>query len=151
MQLSSEQFEPNGMIPAKYTCQGENISPPLALSSVPEQARSLVLICDDPDAATDPDGPGQTFDHWVMFNIPPGTAKVEGSVPVGALQGNNGAGALGYTGPCPPNGTHRYFFKLFALNQPLELDEGATKAQVEQAMEGAVLGQCQLVGRYQKS
>ncbi len=145
MQLKSSAFPPNGPIPAKYTCDGQNINPPLTISEVPETARSLVLICDDPDA------PGKTWVHWTVWNIDPKTSEIlEGKVPAGAVQGVTDFGAVGYGGPCPPSGTHRYFFKLYALDTDLALTYQAKKEDIEKAMEGHSLDQTQLIGVYSK-
>jgi len=145
MQLTSTAFEQNQLIPSKYTCDGENVSPPLAIADVPEQAKSLVLIMDDPDA------PVGVWDHWVAYNIPPGTSLIdEGQTPHG-IMGKNTRGNLAYGGPCPPDREHRYFFKLYALDSMLDIAEGATKAEVEKAMEGHVIEQTELMGRYDRS
>jgi Raf kinase inhibitor-like YbhB/YbcL family protein len=144
--LSSPAFRDREDIPAKHTCQGDDTSPGLRIGGVPEGARSLVLIVDDPDA------PMGTFDHWVVWDIPAGTASIpEDSVPQGAVQGRNGAGTNQYVGPCPPSGKHRYFFKLYALDTSLGLGGSSGKADVERAMEGHVLARAQLVGLYQKA
>jgi len=143
MNITSLAFLPNEKIPSKYTCDSENINPPLTFSQVPKEARSLVLIMDDPDA------PGGTFTHWVVFNIPPATiAILEDSVPEEALQGLTDFGKVGYGGPCPPSGTHRYFFKLYALDEILNIPEGSKKEEVEKAMEGHVLESVETVGLY---
>jgi len=150
--LTSPDFSDQADIPAKYTCQGDNVNPTLRIEDASDKAKSLALIMDDPDAATDPDGPGKTFDHWVVFNIDPATAVIdENSVPTEAIQGANGAGENKYTGPCPPNGKHRYFFKLYSLDTMLDLPAGSTKEQVQVAIKGHVLEQAQLVGLYQKT
>ncbi|PIN75924.1 YbhB/YbcL family Raf kinase inhibitor-like protein [Candidatus Woesearchaeota archaeon CG10_big_fil_rev_8_21_14_0_10_37_12] len=146
-------FENNGKIPAKYTCNGENIIPPLQFQNIPEQAKSLVLIVDDPDI---PDFVKESrgievFDHWVIFNIPSHVRTIEeGKVPEG-IQGKNSAGNNAYTGPCPPDREHRYFFKLYALDITLNLSEGATKTEVERAMQGHILEQAELIGLYEQS
>lgn len=151
LSITSPVFENNGNIPKKYTCDGENISPPLVIAGSNRNAASLVLIVDDPDAATDPDGPGKTFDHWVVFNISPDTTIIqENSVPYGAVVGMNGVGENRYIGPAPPNGEHRYFFKIYALNEPLQIDESSTKSDVETAMSGKVIAKAKLVGEYKK-
>jgi Raf kinase inhibitor-like YbhB/YbcL family protein len=136
------------MIPAKYTCDAENISPPLAWSGVPETAKTLALVADDPDA------PRGTWVHWVIYNIPATEKGLAENVPAretidsGARQGTNDFRKTGYGGPCPPSGTHRYFFKLYALDTDLNLPPGATKDQLLKAAEGHVVAQGQLVGRY---
>jgi Raf kinase inhibitor-like YbhB/YbcL family protein len=147
--VSSPAFAENGAIPEKHTCDGDDVSPPLAWTSLPEGTRSLALITDDPDA------PGGTFVHWVIYDLPPDLAGLSegisqtGSVEGGGLQGTNGFRKNGYHGPCPPKGsTHRYYFKLYALDTMLNLKEGASKADLEKAMIGHILGQGQVVGQY---
>lgn len=141
--LSSAAFAEGGTIPKAYSCDGAGISPPLHWTGVPSGTKSLALIVDDPDA------PSGTFTHWVTYDILPSQTELpEGARAVGK-DGLNGRGQPGYTGPCPPNGTHRYFFKLFALDiASLGLNQGADCAQVEQAMQGHVLGQATLMGKY---
>lgn len=142
MLVRSPAFDHEGVVPAKYTCDGEDLSPPIAIERVPSGTVSLALIVDDPDA------PGGTWDHWVVFNIPTTLSRVgEGSEPEG-VRGANSWGRLGYGGPCPPGGEHRYLFKVYALDTMLKLAPGATKAEVERAMEGHVLERTTLVGRY---
>jgi Raf kinase inhibitor-like YbhB/YbcL family protein len=146
MKLSSPAFPDNGNIPAKFSCQGDDVSPQLDIEGVPEGAQSLVLIMDDPDA------PMGTWDHWIVFNMAPTTASIaEDSVPSGAVQGRNGWGNSEYGGPCPPGGTHRYVFRLYALDATLDLGSGAAKIDVESAMQGHVLAQATLTGLYSKS
>jgi Raf kinase inhibitor-like YbhB/YbcL family protein len=146
LQITSPAFQNNSSIPAKYTCQGQDISPPLRLAGVPQNAKSLVLLMDDPDA------PMGTWDHWILFNIPPETTAIaENSVPAGAVVGRNSWPKNSYGGPCPPSGTHRYFFKLYALDSTLDLTSNVTKRDVERAMDGRVIAQAQLVGTYKKS
>ena len=148
LNLTSSVFTNNGNIPAKYTCDADNIIPPLEIQGADPNARSLVLIMDDPDAAS---VVGHTFDHWVKFNIDPKTRRIdEGKEPLGT-SGKNGAGAMTYTGPCPPNGEHHYHFKLYSLDTELALAEGATKAEVEAAMQGHILQEAELVGLYNRS
>jgi Raf kinase inhibitor-like YbhB/YbcL family protein len=152
--LESGAFEPGATIPAKYTCQGADVSPPLTWSSAPDGARSLVLIVDDPDAP-DPRAPKMTWVHWILYNIPPETSGLaEGMtserLPPGTEEGLNDWKRTGYGGPCPPVGRHRYFHKLYALDTVLEGLGRPTKAQLEAAMQGHVLGQAELVGTYQK-
>jgi Raf kinase inhibitor-like YbhB/YbcL family protein len=151
MKLESTAFQPMGQIPQKYTCEGEDISPALAWSDVPQQAQSLALIVDDPDAP-DPAAPKMTWVHWVLFDLPPTTANLaEGArLPAGAGEGVNDFKQAGYRGPCPPVGKHRYVFKLYALDKKLGLQR-PTKAQLEQAMQGHILGKTELIGTYQKS
>lgn len=152
MKLTSQAFEHNQPMPRHYTCQGDNVSPPLEISDVPEEAVSLALICDDPDAATDPDGPGHTYDHWVLWNIPPKMAAIaENASLQSAAIGQNSSGDNKYTGPCPPNGTHRYFFRLYALSTELELPDSADAEELEDALAGHVLARAELIGTYQKS
>ena len=144
MKLNSPVFENGGDIPSKYTCQGDNISPELIISDVSEKAASLILIMDDPDA------PNGMWDHWVVFNIAPNTTKInEGQEPPGVV-GKNSWENTGYGGPYPPFGTHRYFFKFYALDIELDLLQGSSKSEVESAMEGHVLENVELVGKYQK-
>lgn len=152
MQLTSSAFEHNGAIPTKYTCQGEDINPPFQIQDTPAETKSVVLICDDPDAATDPNGPGQIFDHWVVWNIPPRLGEIqENSVPRNAVVGENSAGTTEYMGPCPPTGSHRYFFRLYALDEELDLPAGSDKEEVENALAGHVIAQTELIGTYQKT
>jgi Raf kinase inhibitor-like YbhB/YbcL family protein len=143
MKITSPAFDHNTMIPKKYTCQGKDVSPPLAISGIPEGTVSLALINDDPDA------PMGTWDHWVIWNIKPVEEILENTAP--GIQGRNSGGTNDYGGPCPPSGTHRYFFKLYALDSTLELKEGATKAKLETAMKGHILAQAELIGLYKKS
>lgn len=145
MKIESTVFKNNQQIPSKYTCDGENTNPPLEFSDVPEKAKSLVLIMDDPDA------PRGTFVHWVVFNIDPQTKDVaEGKVPDNGAEGVTSFGKQGYGGPCPPSGTHRYFFKLYALDEKLNLNRSAGKKEVESAMVGHILAQAELIGLYQR-
>ena len=153
LKITSPAFADGAAIPRKYTCQGEDLSPPLNFSGVPQGARSLVLIVDDPDAP-DPKAPKMTYVHWVLFDLPPDTTEiVEGMValPPGTKSGLNDWKRTGYGGPCPPIGRHRYFFKLYALDARLEGLSAATKADVVAAMQGHVLAEAQLVGTYQKA
>jgi Raf kinase inhibitor-like YbhB/YbcL family protein len=150
LDVTSSAFEEGGAIPARYTCDGLDVSPPLSWGSVPDGTRSLALIADDPDA------PGRTFVHWVIYNLPPDTQRLPEDVPNrqtlpgGAAQGVNGVGGAGYTGPCPPSGTHRYFFKLYALDTELDLGGGATKEDLVGAMEGHILAEGRLMGTYRR-
>ena len=142
MKITSSAFHEGANIPSKFTCDGSDTSPPLQIAGVPSEAKSLVLIVDDPDA------PGGLFTHWLAWNIPPQTSSIaEGSAPKG-VQGANDFGKSGYRGPCPPSGTHRYSFKIFALDRELELRSGAKRSQVDAAMKGHVIAQSELVGRY---
>jgi Raf kinase inhibitor-like YbhB/YbcL family protein len=143
------------MIPADYTCDGLNISPPLAWSGIPPAAKSLALIVDDPDAP-DPAAPKMTWVHWVLYNIPVATQGLAeniaaASLPAGTREGLNDWGRQGYGGPCPPIGRHRYYFKLYALDTVLGDLQSPTKEQVEQALKGHILAKAQLVGLYQRS
>lgn len=153
MNLSSSAFEHNHKMPFKYTCDGMDISPPLAWGGVPEGSKSLALICDDPDA------PGRTWVHWVVYNIPAQTSQLPEAVPTvaemtnGARQGKNDFGRIGYGGACPPqgHGVHRYFFKLYALDTMLVLKETAVdKNSLVKAMQGHVLAETQLIARYKR-
>lgn len=147
MKLTSKAFENTGKIPAKYTCDGQNINPPLTISDVPSQAQSLALIMDDPDVPKRLREDGM-WDHWIIFNIPTNVTDIEeGQEPPGD-HGIGTNGNLDYFGPCPPDREHRYFFKLYAIDKILELPEKATKKQVEAAMECHILAQSSLIGRY---
>ncbi|MCP5469735.1 MAG: YbhB/YbcL family Raf kinase inhibitor-like protein [Chlamydiales bacterium] len=150
MKLSSSAFQHERSIPRIYTCQGKDINPPLDISGVPENAVSLVLIMDDPDVPKTlrPDG---MFDHWVVFNIDPTLTHIEEDAQPFAIFGQNTYGENCYKGPCPPDREHRYFFKLYALDTNLSLKKGATKKEVETKMEGHILAQTELMGRYVKS
>lgn len=151
MEIKSSAFENNGMIPSKYTCDGSDISPQLTWSGVPEGAKSLALISDDPDA------PMGTWVHWVAYNIPPNINELKEGFPTdkklsdGTLQGITDFKRIGYGGPCPPSGTHRYYFKLYALNKKVNLDAGATKKQLLDVIKDSVIAECQLVGKYKRS
>lgn len=134
-----------GEIPVRYTCDGENINPPLTISDVPWKTKSLAFIMDDPDA------PRGTWVHWVLWNIDPKTKEIpENSVPQGAVQGMTDFGQSGYGGPCPPDREHRYFFKLYALDIPITLPSSATKQKIEQTIAGHILAQSELIGRYDR-
>lgn len=144
MKITSPAFVHDGYIPSRFTCQGMDISPELLIGEVPEGTKEIALIVDDPDA------PMGIWVHWVVFNIPPSTTKIEeDSVP--GKQGVNDFGRLNYGGPCPPSGTHRYFFKVYALSVELNLDEGITKEALKEAMEGHILDKAIMVGLYKKS
>ena len=143
MKITSPAFTHNAMIPRKYTCQGKDISPPLTISDIPESTLSLALIVDDPDA------PVRTWDHWLIWNIKPTGEIKENSAP--GTQGKNSWGRQDYGGPCPPSGTHRYFFQLYAIDSAIDLPAGATKADLEAAMKGHIIEQAELIGLYQKS
>jgi Raf kinase inhibitor-like YbhB/YbcL family protein len=155
LDIHSTAFAPGGAIPSKFSCEGRDVSPPLAWSDVPKGTKSLVLIVDDPDAP-DPRAPKMTWVHWVLFNLPPGAtglaeAVAPDALPPGTLEGLNDWKRTGYGGPCPPIGRHRYFHKLYALDRELEGLERPTKAQVEAAMKGHVLAHAELVGTYEKA
>ena len=148
--LSSPAFAHGADIPSQFTCDGLDTPPPLAWSGVPDQAASLALIVDDPDAP-DPAAPKTTWVHWVLYNLPPGSAALHaGELPSGAQQGLNDWKQAGYRGPCPPVGRHRYYFKLYALDIQLPAVKRATKAQIEAAMQGHILTEAQLLGRYRR-
>jgi Raf kinase inhibitor-like YbhB/YbcL family protein len=152
LKLTSSAFAPGGEIPSKYTCEGEDLSPPLAWSDVPANAKSLALIVDDPDAP-DPAAPKMTWVHWVLYNIPAsaaGLAEGAKALPAGTLQGLNDWKRTGYGGPCPPTGRHRYFHKLYALDTVLPNLGQIPKAKLEAAMKPHVIAQAKLIGTYQK-
>jgi Raf kinase inhibitor-like YbhB/YbcL family protein len=141
--VKSPAFQPNNQIPKKYSCDGEDKNPPLTIDGVPKESKSLALIVDDPDA------PHGTFDHWVVWDIPPSTTKIaEHSVP--GTEGLNGARQKGFMGPCPPSGTHRYFFKAYALDTELKLGAKTTKRELEKAMENHILAKGELIGLYKR-
>ena len=145
LKISSPVFENNGNIPGKYTCDGLDISPPLLIENVPADAKSLALIVDDPDA------PMSTWVHWVVWNINPGTKEIkENMVPEGEKQGTNDFRKHDYGGPCPPSGTHRYFFKLYALDNLPELSPGSKKADLEKSMKGHIISHTQIIGLYSR-
>ncbi|MBD2002934.1 MULTISPECIES: YbhB/YbcL family Raf kinase inhibitor-like protein [Cyanophyceae] len=151
MKLKSTAFSADGLIPSKYTCDGADISPPLSWTTPPTGTESLALIVDDPDA------PAGIFVHWVLYDLPaeilqlPEAVSTEANVKYGGSQGKNDFGNLGYGGPCPPSGTHRYFFRLYALNRVLDLASGVTKSQLEAAMDGHILAAAELMGRYSRN
>jgi Raf kinase inhibitor-like YbhB/YbcL family protein len=150
IKVTSTAFEQGGMIPNKYTCDGQDISPPLSWVDVPDGTASIVLVCDDPDA------PMGTWVHWVLFDLPPDTQGLPESIPAvenlenGGRHGINDSRKLGYGGPCPPGGTHRYYFKIYALDKLMNLPAGNTKAQLLKAMEGHILAEGELMGRYKR-
>jgi Raf kinase inhibitor-like YbhB/YbcL family protein len=150
-QLKSNAFSAEGNIPSRFTCEGANISPGLSWSGVPAGAQTLALVLHDPDA---PRSGGYT--HWVVFNVPAtvnqlreNSRKTE-NLPGGGIQGRNDDGSIGYTGPCPPSGTHRYYFHLYAVDRQLRLNPGASREQLEDAIRGHILGQTELMGKYKK-
>ncbi|WP_455205591.1 YbhB/YbcL family Raf kinase inhibitor-like protein [Kaarinaea lacus] len=154
LSLTSPVFQNNEAIPVRFTCNGEDISPPLHWSGVPKNAKSLVLIVDDPDAP-DPAAPKMTWVHWVMYNIPPYSDGLQedlqpARIPEGAEQGTNDWNCIGYGGPCPPTGRHRYVHKLYALDDVLPNLGKASKTDVEKAMQGHIIEQTELVGTFQK-
>jgi len=151
LEIKSPAFQEGGAIPAKYTCKGEDLSPPLDWSGVPEGTKSLALICDDPDA------PMMTWVHWVIYNIPPEETGIkegalkEKNLANGAMQGITDFRRIGYGGPCPPpGGPHRYYFKLYALDSRLELEPGASKKTLLKAMEGHILAEARLMGKFKR-
>ena len=149
MKLSSPAFSHGKKIPICYTCEGENISPPLHIEDVPHEAKSLALIMDDPDVPSWVREDG-VYDHWIIFNMLPSTEKIaEGKAPLASF-GKNTSGSHDYVGPCPPDREHRYFFTLFALDITLKLPSGITKKELEKAMEGHILEKAQLIGLYEK-
>ena len=143
LKVSSSAFGENKMIPSLYSCEGKNINPPLKISGLPSTAKSLAIIVDDPDA------PKSTFVHWVVWNINPITSIDENFV--SGVEGNNGAGKMGYTGPCPPSGTHHYHFKVYALDTMLDLKAGADDKSLLNAMDNHIVGYGELIGLYAKS
>lgn len=146
MKLTSSAFAHEQSIPKPYSCDGNNNNPPLTISDVPENAKSLVLIMYDPDVPN----AAHNFDHWLVFNMPSTTKEIkEASNPEG-IMGQNGRGQSLYSGPCPPEGEHRYFFKLYALDIILELPEGASRQQIETAMQNHILAEAELMGRYRR-
>ncbi len=148
MMLTSSSFSSEGRIPARHTCDGQDLAPALEISGVPEHAKSLVLVVDDPDAP-DPAHPRVDWVHWVLYNIPPGTRKIsEGKKPEGSLAGLNDWNETGYRGPCPPVGIHRYFFRLYALDRPLPDLGRVTWPELEESMRAHVLAHAELMGRY---
>jgi len=149
MKLSSSAFKPGGKIPSEYTCDGDNVCPPLSISDVPAGAKCLAILMDDPDVPKSIREDGM-WDHWVVFNIPPQVREIEkGREPEGT-RGRGTAGNLDYYGPCPPDREHRYFFKLYALSAKLDLPEKSSKAEVQKAMAGRILEKAELMGRYER-
>ena len=151
MELHSTAFDAGGMIPSKYSCDGQDLSPPLSWSDVPPTTRSFALIADDPDA------PRGLWVHWVVWNIPAESRSLEegmlkrDSLPNGAKQGTTDFRSVGYGGPCPPSGTHRYFFKLYALDAMLNLPSSTAKQDLEVAMKGHIIQQAELMGKYRRT
>ncbi len=148
--VSSEAFKDGETIPSEYTCDGKNVSPALSWKGIPAGAKSIALIVDDPDA------PGGMFVHWVLYNIPANVQKLPGGMPKnetlgdGSRHGMTDFGRVGYGGPCPPKGTHRYYFKVYALDTMLNMQPGASKKQLESAMKGHILAQGELMGTYKR-
>lgn len=148
MEISSAAFEDGSAIPRKYACNGDNVSPPLSWSEAPEGTQSFALITDDPDA------PMGTYVHWVLYDLPADAAALQEDIPTeknlpnGARQGLNSTKTIGYTGPCPPSGTHRYYFKLYALDITISAGPGLTKEQLLEKMEDHILAQAQVMGIY---
>ncbi len=142
LQVTSPSFKENELMPAKYTCEGINVSPPLDIKNIPAQTKSIAIIMDDPDAA------GGTYDHWIVWNLEPAQAIAE-NIEAGIL-GRNGSGNTSYKGPCPPTGTHHYHFKVYALDMMLTLKEGSSKAELQTAMQEHIIANGDLVGLYQK-
>jgi Raf kinase inhibitor-like YbhB/YbcL family protein len=152
VQLNTPAFKPGSDIPDEFTCDGSNISPALSWSAPPEGTQSFALVVEDPDA------PGRTWIHWVLYDLRPTErglpegVEPKGTLPSGARQGRNDFGKIGYGGPCPPPGpSHRYYFRLYALDTRLELSAGATRAQIERSIRGHVLARAELMGRYRRS
>lgn len=152
MELVSGAFDSGDSIPRKYSCDGDNVSPPLSWRFVPDEAQALVLICDDPDAPEDP------FVHWILYDLPVDIRRLEEGVPrkdrlaSGGVQGRNSSGKIGYSGPCPPREpAHHYYFRLHALDQALNLPPGATRQQVLNRIEGHVLDSAELLGLYARA
>jgi len=145
MEIKSSAFQNNGRIPAKHTCQGEDVNPQLEFFNIPEGTKSLALIVDDPDA------PSGVWVHWLLWNIKPEIKEIkEGEIPEGAKQGLNDFGKREYNGPCPPFGKHRYFFKLYALDTALSISENSKKQELERAIQGHIIKKAELVGLYSK-
>lgn len=145
LKVFSSAFAFDGIIPKKYTCDGDDINPEINIEEIPESTKSLVLIFDDPDS------PSGTWDHWLVWNINPDIKKIdENSVPEGAVFGENTFGKLAYGGPCPGFGTHRYYFKIYALDTVLDLQEGAGRADLENTIKGHIIEEGQLMGKYSR-
>lgn len=145
MQLTSSAFNYQANIPAKFTCDGKNYNPPLTIQNAPQETHSFALIVDDPDA------PSGTFTHWMLWNIPASTTTInQNETPPGAVVGTNSFGDTSYGGPCPPSGTHRYIFTLFALNNTLELTAGSEKEDLLNALDNHIIEETQLIGTYSR-
>jgi len=151
-EIKSNAFENGQDIPSKYTCQGKDVSPPLWWKDAPEGTKSYALLVDDPDAP-DPKNPQKTWVHWVVYNIPASVQSIKEAASKSGftgLEGLNDFKRIGYGGPCPPKGNHRYFFKLYALDEKLDLEPGKTKKEILASMQGHILGEAQLMGKYHK-
>jgi Raf kinase inhibitor-like YbhB/YbcL family protein len=145
LHVTSPAFQDNGHIPRQYTCDGEDISPPLVIENCPKETKSIALICDDPDASIG------TWVHWMLWNIDPSTKEIaENAVPKGAVEGMNDFRRHSYGGPCPPSGTHRYFFKIYALDTMLDISPNSQKSALEKAMKGHILAEGQIIGLYKR-
>ena len=145
MKISSPAFVHGAMIPARFTADGANVNPPLVISGAPAAAKTLVLVVDDPDA------PAGTWNHWLLWNIAPETKEIgEDAVPAGAIAGKNDFGRSVYLGPSPPSGTHRYYYRLFALDRVLDLKPGADRNQLDRAIKGHIIATAELIGRYSR-
>lgn len=143
--LTSDAFKNNELIPFRFTCDGENVNPPLGIQNVPPETKSLALVVDDPDA------PSGNWVHWIVWNIDPNLSEIkENSVPQGSVEGTTSFDKPGYGGPCPPSGTHHYQFKLYALETKLEIGKENEKAQLESAMKGHIIEETKLVGLYKR-
>lgn len=146
MTITSTAFQNKEYIPEIYTCEGENINPPLTFSEVPTEAKNLILIVDDPDA------PGGTFAHWLLYDMSPATMQIlQNAVPETGKQGTNDFGKIGYSGPCPPSGVHSYFFTLYALTESHAMPNGATRSDINKVLEGSILEMAELIGLYGKT
>jgi Raf kinase inhibitor-like YbhB/YbcL family protein len=145
LHITSPAFQNNGSIPRQYTCDGKDINPPLEIENCPTEAKSIAFICDDPDASVG------TWVHWVLWNIDPNTKEIsENAVPQGAVEGMNDFKRHAYGGPCPPSGTHRYFFKVYALDTMLDISPNSTKSALEKAMKGHIIAEGQIIGLYKR-
>ncbi len=145
MKLTSSQFTNNSNLPVKFTCDGEGINPPLTISDIPRNTKAMALIVDDPDA------PSGDYVHWLITDFNPVTKINEGSIPSGAIEGRNSSGSLNYIAPCPPSGTHRYHFKIYALKEKLNLDEGYSKSDFEKAIQNKYIDKALLIGLFERS
>lgn len=149
MNITSPAFGHNQLMPARYTCDGEEQSPPLCFNNIPAEAKSLVLIVEDPDVPKTIRADG-LWDHWIVFNIPPAVTEISAGEEPPGLHGSGTSGSTAYQGPCPPDREHRYFFKLYALDIMLKLSPGASKKAVEHAMQNHIIARAELIGRYQR-